>query len=286
MDNTEFHQLISQAENKLRKAGIDTAATEVEIVLQTLLDVGRLDIYLHGPKLLDETIIKKFHEIIDRRVTRYPLQYILGEAYFYGRKFLVDRDVMVPTPETEILCELAINYVVNEGLEYPEILDIGVGAGVISVTIACELPEAWVTAVDISRPTLTVARKNAAMHEVESRINFMKSDLFSSISPEQKYDIILSNPPYISEKVYEELPPEVLADPKISLVSGAEGLDFIKRLIDQAPDYLKKGGRLMFEIGFDQSAKVTKISEADPRYRSFSLMQDLNNIDRVVVLGV
>lgn len=286
MDNREFHQLISTAEKKLRRAGIDAAATEVEIVLQTLLDVGRLDIYLHGPKLLDFAIIRRFHEVIDKRVTRHPLQYILGEAYFYGRKFLVDRDVMVPTPETEILCELAINYTVNEGLEYPEMLDIGVGSGVISVTIACELPDAWVTAVDISRPALTVARKNAAMHEVENRINFMKSDLFSSISPEQKYDIILCNPPYISEKEYNKLPPEVLADPKISLVSGDDGLDFIRRLIDQAPDHLKKGGRLMFEIGFDQSARVTKISEADRRYRSFSLMQDLNNIDRVVILSV
>jgi release factor glutamine methyltransferase len=286
MDNREFHQLINKAENKLRKSGINTAAAEVEIVLQTLLDVGRLDIYLYGPQLLDETTVRRFHEIIDKRATRHPLQYILGEAYFYGRKFLVDRDVMVPTPETEILCELAISYVNNEGLEYPEILDVGVGSGVIAVTVACELPESSITAVDISRPALTVARKNAAMHEVESRIRILKSDLFSAIPENETFDLILCNPPYISEREYEKLPREVLADPKISLISGVEGLDFIRRLIEEAPDYLKRSGRLMFEIGFDQSEKVKEISEKDTRYRSFSLMQDLNNIDRVVVLSV
>lgn len=286
MENREFHQLIKDTEKRLRNAGIESAAAEVEIILETLLDVERIDVYLHGARLIDTTTLKKFYKIVERRTSRYPLQYILGEAYFYGRKFLVNPDVMIPTPETELLCELALNYIKNEGIEYPEILDIGTGSGVIAVTMACELKESWITATDICQPMLHAARKNAAMHEVESQITFIKSNLFTGIPLEGKFDLILSNPAYIAEGEYSSLAPEVLADPKISLVSGMEGLDMIKELIDQAPDYLKLNGRLMFEIGYDQDRKIARISEKDNRYRSFSVIKDLNDINRVVILSV
>jgi len=120
MEKAEFHQLIKDAEHKLREAGIEAAATEVEIILQSILDVERIAIYLHGWTLIDNHTLEKFNNIVARRATRYPLQYILGEAYFYGRKFLVDPDVMVPIPETELLCELAVNYVRNESIESPQ----------------------------------------------------------------------------------------------------------------------------------------------------------------------
>ncbi|RKX27935.1 MAG: hypothetical protein DRP46_09370 [Candidatus Zixiibacteriota bacterium] len=203
MEKAEFHQLIKDAEHKLREAGIETAATEVEIILQSILDVERIAIYLHGWTLIDNHTLEKFNNIVARRATRYPLQYILGEAYFYGRKFLVDPDVMVPIPETELLCELAINYVRNESIESPQILDLGTGSGVIAVTMAAELPDSWVTAADISRAALTMARKNAAMSEVSGQIQFLVSNLFDSIDPDSKFDLILSNPPYICESDYK-----------------------------------------------------------------------------------
>lgn len=286
MDQNAFHQLLKSSEEKLKDAGIDSPATEVEIMLEYLLDVERVEVYLHGAKLIDERIQKKYDKIIEKRVTRYPLQYILGEAYFYGRKFLVDPDVMIPTPETETLCELAINYIKNEKRESAEILDIGTGSGNIAVTIVCELPDAWITATDISQAAIAVARKNAVMHGVESRIRFLKSDVFLSIPSDRKFDLILSNPPYIAENEYETLQPEVLHDPKIAMVSGAEGLDMIRKMIDRAPDYLKTNGRLMFEIGYDQVEKISRISEGDDRYQSFSIIKDLNSVDRVVILGV
>lgn len=278
--------MIKEAEQKLRDAGIEAAATEVEIVLEYILDVERITIYLHGWKLIDDAAIRKFHKIIEKRATRYPLQYLLGEAYFFGRRFLVNTDVMIPTPETETLCELAINYIKNEKIEAPQILDLCTGSGVIAVTMALELPEAWVTASDISQAALAMARKNGALHGVESIIRFIKSDMFNSIPSDDKFDLILSNPPYIRDDEYDGLQPEVLIDPKIALVAGVEGLDLIKRLIDDAPSFLNPNGRIMFEMSYDQTEKIARLTENDKRYRTFTVIKDLNDIDRVVILSI
>jgi release factor glutamine methyltransferase len=134
ISRTEFNRLIKNAEKKLENAGVDSPAAEVEIILEYLLQVPRLDLYLRGDRLIDESIIRRFIEIIERRTTRYPLQLILGEMYFYGRRFIVTPAVMVPTPETELLCEVAINYVRNEKVTGPKILDFGVGSGVYPKT--------------------------------------------------------------------------------------------------------------------------------------------------------
>ena len=284
MDRQQFHQLIKNAEDRLRKSGIDSPASEVELVLLSLLDVERIDLYLHGDRLINDRILKKFNKIIDRRTTRYPLQYILQESWFYGRKFFVSPDVMVPTPETELLCLTAINFLKYKNLEMAQILDLGVGSGVISVTVAAEYKNVQITAADISDNAIKIAQKNAKTHKVDKRIKFICSDLFEALDSKNKCDLILSNPPYISDGEYEGLPPEVLADPKISLVSGSEGMDIIHRIIKQAPDFLNKGGAVMFEIGYDQSEKVAKAVEADGHYKSYTIMKDLNDIDRVAFL--
>ncbi len=286
MDQKEFHRFLREAVERLKNAGIEAASAEVEIILENILNVERIDLYLYGEKFLDENGIKRFNQVIERRITHYPLQYILGEMYFYGRKFQVSPAVMVPTPETELLCDLAIGYLKNERIVSPEILDIGVGSGVISVTMACEIRTAKVTALDISSEAIKIASENARLHGVAGRIEFIQSDGFSNLTRGRKFDIVLSNPPYISDDEYKSLPPEVLADPKVALVSGQEGLDFIKILIAEAPDYLKPKGRLMFEIGYNQAERVAEISEKDARYRSISIMRDLNDVDRVVILSV
>ena len=286
MDERQYHQFLKDSAEKLKSAGIDAALAEVEIILEKLLGVERIDVHLHGAKLVTESILQKSNKIFEKRQTRYPLQYILGETYFYGRRFLVSPDVMVPTPETELLCELAINYIKNINLETAQVLDVGAGCGVICVTVGCELENCWLTAVDKSQAAIGMARKNAALQGVGSKINFIKSDIFSEVDPDVKFDLILSNPPYIAEGEYEELPPEVLADPKISLVGGVEGLDVIKKLIEKAPDYLKSNGRLMFEIGYAQGEKIKKLTDFDTRYRSFTIVKDLNDIDRVVILSI
>jgi release factor glutamine methyltransferase len=155
---------------------------------------------------------------------------------------------------------------------------------VISVTVAAEYDKVEITAADISEKALQVAQKNAAAFGVSKKISFVCSDLFAALDPENKFDLILSNPPYISDGEYDTLPPEVLADPKISLVSGVEGMDIIDRIIKSAPDYLAEGGAVMFEIGYDQSEKVARLVEADGRYKSYTIMKDLNDINRMAYL--
>jgi len=286
IEKTELEQLMKSAEAKLLAAGIDEARTEVELILEHILKIERLEVYLKGTELIEPKHLEEFRNIVEKRLKRYPLQYILGELDFYGRTFKVNPDVMVPTHETETLCELAVNYVKNENIERPQILDLGVGSGVISVTVAAELPEARVTALDISEGAIAVARVNAETNDVADRIEFRQSDLFGSLTADDKFDLILSNPPYIPDREYDDLPPEVLADPKISLVGGEQGMDVIAYLIDNSPKYLRPKGKLMFEIGYDQSNLVMSYSERKEDYKTINIIKDLNDISRVVILGI
>ena len=278
-------RLISEKAKLLEEVGIERASGEVEMMLCYLLGVDRLSLYLHGSKLIKEEHLKQLDEIIEKRLTRYPLQLILKEAWFYGRKFYVTPDVMVPTPETEILCNAAIGFVNKHEIVKPNIIDLGVGSGVISVTLAKELQDCSILALDISEAALKVAKKNAIDLKAESKIKFLVSDYFEQVPEDNKYDLILANPPYITEDEYKSLPPEVLADPKISLTGGESGLDAVKKILKQAPNFLKKGGRIMFEIGYNQADKVTELTSSDERYKSIVILKDLNDIDRVIILG-
>ncbi len=282
---TNLSSLITGKAKTLHEVGIDQAETEVEIILCYLLNTDRLHLYLNGYHVLTNSTLTKLDTIIQKRATRYPLQYILGEAWFYGRRFYVSPDVMVPTPETEVLCETAIGFVREKKIAKPRILDLGVGAGVIAVTLAKELRDCSVLAVDISPKAIEVARRNAGDMKVAEKVAFRESDFFSAIAQDEKFDLILSNPPYISEKKYETLPPEVLADPKVALLAGADGLAAIKVILRDAPNYLAPSGRIMFEIGYRQAEAVTRLIEKDDRYTSIIIIKDLNDIDRVVILS-
>ena len=192
---------------------------------------------------------------------------------------------MVPTPETELLCETAIGFVKQKKIENPKIIDLGVGSGVIAVTLALELQSCEVTALDISAEALEVAKKNALDLGASDKIKFIKSDYFENVPEGEKFDLILANPPYISEEEYKELPPEVLADPKVSLTSDNEGLAAIITILRDAPKYLNPGGRIMFEIGYNQAEKVADLTSQNDDYESIVIMKDLNNIDRVIILS-
>jgi len=269
----------------LRQSGIDTPETEIEQMLCYLLDVDRLNLYVHGEKLIDKQIIGKLDKMVARRATRYPLQFILNEYWFFGRKYYVDEAVMVPAPETELLCEGALTYLRTNKINSPRILDIGTGSGVIAITLACEYENCRTLAVDISKDALKVAGKNAKFHQVEESIEFRESNLLDSVKTTEKFDLIISNPPYVTESEYKTLSPEVHADPKIAITSGEDGLDAIRVILKEAPDFVKSGGRIMFEIGHDQAARITKLTEPDARYCSISVLKDLNNFDRIVILA-
>ena len=191
----------------------------------------------------------------------------------------------MPTPETEGLVERALGFVRAHNLTTPRILDIGTGSGVIAVTLACELIDAEITTVDISEAALEIAKKNAAKLSPEKKISFLKSDLFENLSKTKQFDLILSNPPYITEEEYLTVPPEVKADPKIAITSGSDGLDVIRVILKKAPDYLAENGRIMFEIGHKQSEKISRLVESDSRYSFIAILKDLNDIDRIVILS-
>ena len=275
---------ISQQAKILEDAGIDSGKAEVEWILCHLLDVDRLNLYLHGAELLDERALARFDEIIVRRLERYPLQFILEEAWFYGRKFYVNPSVMAPAPETEVLCELALKFIEDAHIERPRVLDIGTGSGVIAVTLAAERNDAAVVALDISPEALEVARRNARDLGAAERIDFRLSNFYEKVAPGESFDLILSNPPYISEKEYPTLQQEVLHDPRIAMTAGEDGLDAIREIIRGAPGFLAPEGRVMFEIGFSQADAIEKIVGQDARYLSFNCARDLNRLDRIAIL--
>jgi len=283
--NVSIPQLIVEKAKRLEQAGIDVARVEVEWILCKVLGVDRLNLFLHGSQLLDDDKLTEIDKIISKRATRYPLQYILEESWFYGRKFFVSPAVMVPTPETELLCGRALEFIRKHKADIPRILDLGVGSGVIAVTIATELENVALVALDISEEALDVARRNAEEHDCLEKIEFRKSDFFSAITSSERFDLIVSNPPYIREPDYAGLPPEVKADPKIALTSGEDGLAAIRVILREAPDYLTDNGRIMFEIGFGQSVAVAELTEEDDRYCEIDIIRDLNNIDRLVILS-
>ena len=280
-----LHTLLAQIAERLHSVGIDAGIEEAELIVGHALGVERLDMYLASDQALEDTVRQVIEEHVVRRVRREPLQYILGEAWFYGRRFGVNPSVMVPTPETELLCEAGLGFLRFRGLSSARILDIGAGSGVVCVTMALEAPTTQVVALDISSSALEVARENAQALGGAGRIEFRQSDLFAALEPTERFDLILSNPPYISEEEYRELPPEVLADPKVSLTAGEIGMDIIARLMDEAPPFLASEGKLMFEIGYNQGELVRELTERDPHWRSIVILRDLNDIDRVVILS-
>ena len=286
MPDLNLNRIISEAARKLEAVGIDAGAAEAEIILCELLDLDRLQLFLEGPGMIDADLVDSFDDIIKRRLTRYPLQYILGSAWFFGRKFLVNESVMVPCPETELLLDSVLRAARFCSSEPVSLLDIGTGSGVVSVSAIQENRELMVTATDISPDALGVARQNAARFDIEDQIDFIESDLFENINREARFDIIASNPPYIADGEYSGLPPEVKADPKNSLLAGEKGMDIIERLIAEAPGYLRRPGFLIFEIGYDQAKIIFDLVNSDKRYTDCSLLKDLAGIDRVVIAKV
>ncbi|MCP4567144.1 MAG: peptide chain release factor N(5)-glutamine methyltransferase [FCB group bacterium] len=286
MSDRNLNLVISEAARKLEKVGIEAGAAEAELILCDLLDCTRLHLFLQGSMLLNDALMEKFNAIVEKRLTRYPLQYILGSSWFFGRKFKVNEAVMVPCPETEILMDSVLRSARFCPSTPVKILDIGTGSGVLALTLKLENPELDITAVDISEEALAVARENAARFKIESNVRLCRSDLFAAIAGDEKFDIIASNPPYITIGDYEGLPPEVKADPQVSLLAGDQGLDVIERILTEAPDYLNVPGYLIFEVGDNQAEGIFEIVDQDKRYSDCLLIKDLADIDRIVLCKV
>jgi len=260
--------------------------TEAELLFSELLNCDRTALYQARNFPLNKNKLSAASSVLKRRISSIPIQYILGKTEFMGLEFKLTPEVLIPRPETEIVVETAIKYLSALREERPalNILELGSGSGCIAVSLAKFLVDVEIDAVDISGKALKVARFNAQHNGVAQRIRFIKSDLFLSCALKEKdYDLIISNPPYVASGEIDNLAPEIKYEPRIALDGGREGLDFYRRIISQAPDYLKEAGILIMELGFNQAASIKNIFKNSGYFKIMGFVKDYNNIDRVVV---
>ena len=278
---TENLDIFNKSVEYLKKNGVPSALVDTEYIFSEALKVSRNTLKYSMSREIKEEDKNKIREMLMLRAkNRKPLQYILGEWEFYGLPFKVRENVLIPRPDTEILVEQCIQLM--REIEEPNILDIGSGSGAISIAIANELKSSSVTGVDINEDAIKLANENKVLNKVEN-VNFMKSDLFEKLDEDFKYDLIVSNPPYITKDEYETLMPEVKNfEPKNALTDLGDGLYFYREISKKAEAYLKDTGYLAFEIGYKQAKDVSKILE-DNNFAVLSVVKDYGGNDRVVL---
>lgn len=266
----------------LRNAGVPEARREAGSLLSFVLGKDRTFLISHAEDEVEPDVVARFQESVERRAAGEPLQYIAGVQDFFGREFCVTPEVLIPRPETELLVEAALELVSGSD---PSICDVGTGSGCIAITLLCEIIEARAVAVDMSPAALEVAKINARNLSVSDRIVFTLSDCFDSLSPkENQFDLVVSNPPYVSDAMLSGLQREVRNhEPVMALTAGPDGLKVIRRLLLDVPQFLKSGGHLIMEIGFDQGEKVTKLVD-ESVWNLIDIKPDLQSIPRIVVL--
>ncbi len=264
----------------LKNKEIVNARLDAEYLIASVLNLKRLDLYLNYEKPLsieEREEIKKL--LIKRGKDKIPLQYILGYEEFYGYKFEVNENVLIPRPETELLVEQCLENI--KGIEEPKILDIGTGSGAIAISIAKQRKDSKVLAVDIEEKALEVANKNKIRNNAEN-VKFIKSDIFEKVEY-SKFDLIVSNPPYIKEEEYNELMTEVKEhEPKSALLAEENGLYFYINITKDAKNHLKKGGVLAFEIGYNQRKEVKEILLKNG-YEKIRVIKDYSKNDRIII---
>ncbi len=258
--------------------GIENPRLEAEYLLSEVLSIPRLELYLRFEQPLDPSERDRLKALVVRRANREPLQYILGYTEFYGYRMEVDRRVLIPRPETERLVETAIGLCRFD----TKILEIGTGSGAIPIAIVRQFPGITIHAVDISKDALELAEKNALMNTAD--VQFIHSDIYENV-PDEKYGLIISNPPYIRDNEYESLAPEITRyEPKLALTAGAEGLDAYRRILEGADRYLDGDGTILLEIGARQAAAIAELAEANG-YKKIEIKKDYNDLDRIAVIG-
>jgi len=260
---------------------------EAKALVCHVLNCQPIDLIIEGRQQVDADRIQVLESLIQKRLERVPLQYLLGVQAFYGLDFEVNDQVLIPRPETEVLVSTIIKWVEsmqpssNHQHQTLKILDIGVGSGAIVVALAKSLPDVMFSGSDISETALHVAKSNAFRHGVDHRITWYHSDLFNEI-PRGLYDVIVSNPPYIPLSDKEKLEPEVhLNEPSQALFGGEDGLDLYRRMIPEAQVYLAEGGLLVFEAGHDQWEAIESLLIRND-YTEVGHFEDLNGIPRFI----
>ena len=285
-DNNRIWQVIDilkWGEDYFKNKGFESPKQEIEWLLCDLLEYKRIDLYINFENQIKKAQLNKLKSWIKRRVDREPLQYITGKTEFYGLKFKINRKVLIPRPETERLVEIALNSI-KEIIE-PEILEVGAGSGCISIAISSEEPKAKIVSLEVSKDAILLAEENANINNINN-INFIEMDFLKDL-PKGKFDVILSNPPYISELEISTLMPEVKNyEPKIALTDYGDGLIFYRRFADIAKFLLKPSGLIILEVGLgEHPAKVVNLFK-ESGYEKIELIKDFNNDQRILKIQI
>lgn len=273
--------VLQRARDQLIAAGIDAdeATLDAELLARHVLGWDRARLVAQAVEETPPGFDEPYRSVIERRVRREPVGYILGRQEFWGRDFVVGPGVLIPRPETELLVEEALEWARDHSTAL-EIVDVGTGSGCLAVTLALEVPRAAVHATDISDGALTIARQNA--HRLAARVMFHRGSMMSDI--DAPVDAIVSNPPYVTRAAYLTLQPEVrVYEPETALVGGDDGLDAVRELVQVAADRLKPAGRLLMEIGYDQADAVSRIVADTERFVLLRIRPDLQGTLRAVV---
>ena len=260
--------------------GVDSPRLDAEILLAHVLNCRRLNLYVDAEKILPLEKILHFNELITRRQKKIPVAYLTGSKEFFGLSFAVNDNVLIPRPDTEILTEFVGEYLRGLGGTV-NFADLGTGSGAIAVSILKFVKSSRACAVDISPEALEVAKFNAAKFHVDDRIEFFCGDMFAPLTG-KIFNAVVSNPPYIPTRDLETLQAEVQSEPKLALDGGLDGLNFYRRIISDAPNFLASGGLLAVEVGFNQSAAVKNLIVANGNFERVETLKDLANIERVV----
>lgn len=273
-------RLLTWTTNFLKDKQADSPRLDAEVLLAHILGVQRIALYTRFDELASEEVRNRYRQLVKQRVEGCPVAYLVGFKEFYNLRFTVTPAVLIPRPETELLVLEAIRFA--KPLSTPRIVDVGTGSGAIALTLAKHVPQARMTAIDVSPEALDVARKNAELLKLSSSVRFLQGDLLQPVASE-KFDLVVSNPPYIDSEVVKQLPVTVKNfEPKLALDGGLGGTAIIERLATEAKTVLGAGGHLLLEIGADQGKSVPALFERLGGYGPVTVLPDHAGLPRVV----
>jgi release factor glutamine methyltransferase len=278
----DVRSLLSWGASYLHAQGFENSEVEARALLSGLMNCSSPALLLRLDEISPEATLPLYEDLIRRRSQHEPVAYILGRKNFYGLDFLVNPDVLIPRPETELLVDESLAWLKSRGSENPAILDVGTGSGCIAISMGVRCTAASITALDISEAALAVAEKNAGLHHVMN-VRFLQSNLYRSLGSGNMgyFDMILSNPPYVSTLEMGSLDPDLAFEPRLALEAGEEGLDVIREVICHASDFLRPQGILLLEVGFRQGSQVIKLfSQAG--FKNVRACRDNGGFDRVI----
>jgi release factor glutamine methyltransferase len=279
-------EAIQKSADFLGKKGVEPPRLQAELLLAHLLKMPRMKLYLNFERALTTAETDALREFIKRRGQREPLQHITGSTSFCGFEIAVNRNALVPRPETELLAEEGWEFLSTPNSQPSTALDFGTGTGCIAIALAAKCPDAKISALDLSADAVVLAKQNAVANKVAERIQFFHGDGFATLPQNTQFDLIVTNPPYIPTDEIATLQPEVRDfDPRAALVGGADGLDFYRRFATEAKPFLKPAGKIMLEFGDGQTDSIRKIFESQ-KWIVESVKQDYSQRERILIASL